>query len=71
MKVADMLGIFIRKHHPLFIIVIDVYFQAITICIKKADYIWFFSTIHPSPQLVNYERLCSYFISLRQYILSP
>jgi hypothetical protein len=35
--------------------VIDVYLQAVTICIKKANYRWFCSAIYGSPQLVNRE----------------
>ena len=39
------------------ITVIDVYFQAVTICIKKVDCMWFCSTIYGSPQLVGCEQM--------------
>jgi len=51
-------------------IVIDVYFQAVTICIKKDGCMWFCSPIYGSPQLVNREKLWSYLIFIRGDILS-
>jgi len=53
------------------ITVIDAYFHAVTICIKKSDCMWFCSAIYGSPQLVNREKLWSYLISIREDILSP
>ena len=47
------------------------YFQAVTICIKKTDFMLFCSAIYGSPQLVNREKLWSYLIYICKDILSP
>jgi hypothetical protein len=49
---------------------VDIYFQAVTICIKNSNISWFCSAVYTSPQPANRQQLWNYLQDLRSDLTS-
>jgi exonuclease III len=50
--------------------IVDIYFQAVPICVKNTNILWF-SAVYASPQMTNRQQLWNYLQDLRSNLTGP